>query len=437
MLIAGNFSEYPFSLLLEIFLLRRETGLLEVSSSEEPGYFYIKNGKIKDGQIGKSKGVAAVNVASKLNDGFFRFKRLEAAEYARVVWQRRFGPTGPAIGQLPIPAQASEIGNRIRQLTELALRQLQLYRSIANRHLQKIAAQVEARIRRLAEDALAAHRKRQRDRQLRPRYPRKVSLQLPTVSRSGAITAALQQGVEHNVIFAFTLTILLGVSGLMLYQLVFVNQESTDTGFTIDEHFDISPSTARPPVKPKRQRKRERAFISHLREAYADVPILILRRVEVKNGDGEIIRGEFVLSDQSHKDDLALVEAVRKIFPIRPCQHTDKELNFDTVRNVMRIIADNYADPDLDLEKVASSLPISPVQLSHILNQKVGVSFRHLLRHTRIEEAKRLLASHRYSVKEVAVRVGFADSHYFSRTFKELTGQSATEYRSRSTTLSE
>jgi AraC-like DNA-binding protein len=180
-----------------------------------------------------------------------------------------------------------------------------------------------------------------------------------------------------------------------------------------------------------------RPFISQLREAYADVPILILRRVEVKNGDGEIIRGEFVLSDQPHKNDLELVEAMRKLFPIRPCQHTDKELNFDTVRNVMRIIADNYADSDLDLEKVASSLPISPVQLSHILNQEVGVSFRHLLRHTRIEEAKRLLASHRYSVKEVAIRVGFADSHYFSRTFKELTGQSATEYRSRSTTLSE
>jgi len=180
-----------------------------------------------------------------------------------------------------------------------------------------------------------------------------------------------------------------------------------------------------------------RPFISQLREAYADVPILILRRVEAKNGEGEIIRGEFVLSDQSHKNDLDLVEAVRKLFPIKPCEHTDKKLNFDTVRNVMKIIADNYADPELDLEKVASSLPISPVQLSHILNQEVGVSFRHLLRHTRIEEAKRLLASQRYSVKEVAVRVGFADSHYFSRTFKELTGQSATEYRSRSTTLSE
>jgi len=178
-----------------------------------------------------------------------------------------------------------------------------------------------------------------------------------------------------------------------------------------------------------------RPFISQIREAYTDVPILILRRVDVKNSDEEIIRGEFVLSDQCYKNDLELVSAVRKVLPLKPCEHTHKEFNFDTVRNVMRIIADNYADPALDLEKVAKSLPISPAQLSHILNQEVGVSFRHLLRHTRIEEAKRLLASHRYSVKEVAVKVGFADSHYFSRTFKELTGQSASEFRSKDAPL--
>ena len=41
-----------------------------------------------------------------------------------------------------------------------------------------------------------------------------------------------------------------------------------------------------------------------------------------------------------------------------------------------------------------------------------------------------MLTSRRYSVKEVAARVGFSDSHYFSRSFKELVGLSATEYRS-------
>lgn len=178
-----------------------------------------------------------------------------------------------------------------------------------------------------------------------------------------------------------------------------------------------------------------RPFVSQIREAYPDVPILVLRRVASKNGAADTIRGEFLLSDQSHKDDLELVRAVRENFPLKACEHAQKEFNFDTVRNVMKIIAENYADPELDLEKVAQRLPIPPAQLSHILNQEVGVSFRHLLRHTRIEEAKRLLASQQYSVKEVALRVGFADRHYFSRTFKELTGQSASEYRSRDSVL--
>jgi len=206
--------------------------------------------------------------------------------------------------------------------------------------------------------------------------------------------------------------------------------DSRGNGDMINRHDSIDFIVIGAPNYPVR-----RPFISQIREAYTDVPILILRRVDGKGREEEIIRGEFVLSDQSHKNDLELVSSVRKVLPLKPCEHTHKEFNFDTVRNVMRIIADNYSDPALDLEKVAKSLPISPSQLSHILNQEVGVSFRHLLRQTRIEEAKRLLASHRYSVKEVAVKVGFADSHYFSRTFKELTGQSASEYRSRDATL--
>ncbi len=40
-----------------------------------------------------------------------------------------------------------------------------------------------------------------------------------------------------------------------------------------------------------------------------------------------------------------------------------------------------------------------------------------------------MLASQQYSVKQVAARVGFSDSHYFSRSFRELTGLSASEYR--------
>lgn len=180
-----------------------------------------------------------------------------------------------------------------------------------------------------------------------------------------------------------------------------------------------------------------RPFISRLREAYPNVPMLILRREGGKVGTLDVIRGEFLLSDEGSENDLELVRNIRNLFPLKACAHKHKGLNYETVRQVMRIITENYADAELGLEKVAQQLPMSPAHLSRVLNQEVGVSFRHLLRHTRIEEAKHLLASQQYSVKEVALRVGFTDSHYFSRTFKALTGQSASEYRLRDALLGE
>lgn len=173
-----------------------------------------------------------------------------------------------------------------------------------------------------------------------------------------------------------------------------------------------------------------RPFISQLRRIYLNVPILILRRAgAIYNGD-ECIRGEFILSDHPGKDDLRIINSLRPVLPFKPCTHAHKGSSYDLVRKVVRVIAEKYTDPELNLAQVAEEALISPIYLSRLLNQKVGVSFRQLLRHTRIEEAKRMLASRHYSIKEVAARVGFSDCHYFSRSFKELTGQSATEYRS-------
>src|SRR6476646_264455 len=91
MFLAGSFSEYPFGELLQIFLHKRETGLLEVSSPQQCGHFYIRNGEIKNGVLGKLRGAAAIELAGTLEDGSFKFKRLDSTEYAQVVWQESFG----------------------------------------------------------------------------------------------------------------------------------------------------------------------------------------------------------------------------------------------------------------------------------------------------------------------------------------------------------
>jgi len=173
-----------------------------------------------------------------------------------------------------------------------------------------------------------------------------------------------------------------------------------------------------------------RLFISQLRRVYANKPVLILRRIDSEANGDAYVRGEFLLSDSpDERDDLEIVRALRQILPIQPCEHVHKGRNYDIVREVLQVISENYTNPDLELGDVAKQVLMTPAQLSRVLNQQVGVSFRQVLRQTRIEEAKRMLAVREYSVKEVAAKVGFADSHYFSRSFKELTGVSAREFR--------
>lgn len=172
-----------------------------------------------------------------------------------------------------------------------------------------------------------------------------------------------------------------------------------------------------------------RFFISRLRRFYPEAPMLVLRRERKDHiSSEEWLRGEFLLSDKRNLHDLELVRAVREAFPMEPCEHVQSSEAYELVREVTRVIAQNYSHPGLDLEQVADELSVSPTKLSRLLNRHVRVSFRQLLRHIRIEEAKRLLASQRFSVKEVAARVGFSDSHYFSRIFKETTGTNPTEF---------
>lgn len=178
-----------------------------------------------------------------------------------------------------------------------------------------------------------------------------------------------------------------------------------------------------------------RSVISDLRRLYPAVPALILRREHSALGENEWIRGEFILSDKGSSNDLNIVRNVRSILPLAVCEHTGRSRNFGLAQEALRVLLERYSDTALDLPWVARQLLVSPKKLSRVLNQEAGMSFRQLLRNIRVEEAKRMLASGNYSIKEVAAHAGFSDGHYFSRSFREVTGQSASEFRAGSAAL--
>ena len=59
----------------------------------------------------------------------------------------------------------------------------------------------------------------------------------------------------------------------------------------------------------------------------------------------------------------------------------------------------------------------------------MGLNFSAYIRNYRIGKAKQLLVSGNMKVYEVAEEVGYQDSKYFSRVFRQVTGQKPDEYR--------
>ena len=109
--------------------------------------------------------------------------------------------------------------------------------------------------------------------------------------------------------------------------------------------------------------------------------------------------------------DLALV-AYRQL-TLEP--HKDKEK-----ASVLRYIATNYMDAELDLEGVVVSTGSNRRKVNEILKAELGMTFTSYLNQLRLSEAARLLtASKDVAVAEIAYSVGYANVSYFNRLFKE------------------
>ena len=95
---------------------------------------------------------------------------------------------------------------------------------------------------------------------------------------------------------------------------------------------------------------------------------------------------------------------------------------------IMKVINDNIANPELNVEMVAETVGISRVHLHRKLKELTNQSTRDLIRNLRLKQAATLLAKKRQSINEVAALTGFTNVAYFSTAFKELYGMTPTAY---------
>ncbi|MGN0132360.1 MAG: helix-turn-helix domain-containing protein [Lachnospiraceae bacterium] len=84
---------------------------------------------------------------------------------------------------------------------------------------------------------------------------------------------------------------------------------------------------------------------------------------------------------------------------------------------------------EISLDDVSKEVDISPYYFSKIFKEETGENFIEYVTAVRIEKAKELLEQSTLSMKEICAQVGYADPNYFSRTFKKNVGVTPTEYK--------
>jgi AraC-like DNA-binding protein len=88
-----------------------------------------------------------------------------------------------------------------------------------------------------------------------------------------------------------------------------------------------------------------------------------------------------------------------------------------------------YHEPTFSRADLARELNISESVLSRVVNIAFGKSFPKLLNDLRVEDAKRMLQNPAIPIQVVAFEVGFNSLASFNRVFREVTGETPSQYR--------
>ncbi|MDF2941878.1 MAG: putative response regulatory protein [Herbinix sp.] len=107
---------------------------------------------------------------------------------------------------------------------------------------------------------------------------------------------------------------------------------------------------------------------------------------------------------------------------------TEEKLNGLTIQRAKSLVHEFY-NQGITLDEIALKLNITPEYLGTQFHKEVGVNFGTYIKNFRIKKAKEMLIGTHLKLYEIAEKVGYSDSKYFSQVFKECTGQLPTEYR--------
>lgn len=105
----------------------------------------------------------------------------------------------------------------------------------------------------------------------------------------------------------------------------------------------------------------------------------------------------------------------------------DKET--EKINAILTYIRIHAVDNDkMDIQNIASQFYMSANYISIFVKKHSGLSIQQHIIQTKIKSAEKLLKQNRYSINEIAERLGFTDASHFNKMFKKYKGLNPSKF---------
>ena len=127
-------------------------------------------------------------------------------------------------------------------------------------------------------------------------------------------------------------------------------------------------------------------------------------------------------------------EAIRKRylntgFVAAPEESTFSRADETFLLKLNKIIQDNLDNSNLDVALICKEIGMSRASLYNKLKALTGMGINDYINKFRMEKAIALITHTDMSFTEIAEKIGFTTSRYFSTAFKQYTGETPTQYK--------
>ena len=145
---------------------------------------------------------------------------------------------------------------------------------------------------------------------------------------------------------------------------------------------------------------------------------LLMKEAAAKKAGADEIIKRFI--------EIILIQLLRnEEFSIRNSLNKKNHKEIQTVKNFMKV---NY-HKNITLDDLVELVHINKFYLIRIFKQEVGMSPIDYLIHVRIDEAQKMLRNTNIAIADIAHLVGFQSPSHFSKTFRELSNLTPSQYR--------